>query len=129
MGQKIKLYVKEGNRYKEYQEPVCQDNKLYRKRGSKYEPVGMHVNSDMLTEGVWVVTHSKSSWSMTSGKYLKDIFQIDKLSNLEKLTIAQLGSLHQACNDAIYEVNTEGMSVYDALHARVAYIIDKLTKQ
>lgn len=51
----------------------------------------------MATEGVWVVLSNLSMCSSqcASGDYLKEIFQIHKVSGIEEVTIAQLGGLEK----------------------------------
>lgn len=98
---KQKLYIKnEKGRYEEYKPELKTDdcNLFFRKIKGKYMPCGRyeHIGS-MATEGVWVVLSNLShcSHQMASGDYLKDLFQIQKVSEIEDVTIAQLGGLEK----------------------------------
>lgn len=97
---KQKLYIKnEKGRYEEYKpERKVDDEELYfRKRNGKYMPCGRYDRGDMSTEGVWVVLSNLSMCSSqcASGDYLKDLFQIHKVSSIEEVTVAQLGGLEK----------------------------------
>ena len=58
-------------------------------------PCGRYDRGDMATEGVWVVISNLSTCSSqcASGDYLKELFQIHKVSGIEEVTVAQLGGL------------------------------------
>lgn len=51
-----------------------EDNKLYKKVGRKYEPVGMFYHRDYLTDGLWYVRSNGSK--ITNGKYLEGLFKL-----------------------------------------------------
>lgn len=98
---KQKLYIKnEKGRYEEYKPELKTDdcNLFFRKIKGKYMPCGRyeHIGS-MATEGVWVVISNLSTCSSqcASGDYLKELFQIQKVSGIEEVTIAQLGGLEK----------------------------------
>lgn len=123
-----KLFTrKENGRYEPYKEPPCEDNKLYIKRNGKYEPWGMELKADSLQEGVWVVTRERNQ-SGISGKFLRDIYTIEKCSNLQGLSIAQLGNIHKLCEESYREVKDERIAIWELFEKRVGYIIDKLIK-
>ena len=91
---KQKLYIKnEKGRYEEYKPIMKADdgNLFFRKVKGKYVPCGRHEHIDMLSEGVWVVlsNFSHCSSQMASGEYLKDLFQINKVSGNEDVSIAK----------------------------------------
>lgn len=98
---KQKLYIKKENgRYEEYKPEMKTDdcNLFFRKINGKYMPCGRYeYRGSMVTEGVWVVLSNLSMCSSqcSSGDYLKDLFQIHKVSGIEKVTIAQLGGLEK----------------------------------
>lgn len=97
---KQKLYIKnEKGRYEEYKPEMKTDdgNLLFRKVKGKYVPCGRLVNGDMIREGVWVVLSNLSycSKQMASADYLKDLFQIQKVSGIEEVSIAKLGGLER----------------------------------
>lgn len=96
---KQKLYIKNDNgRYEEYKPEIKTDdgNLLFRKVKGKYVPCG-RLNADIMNEGVWVVLSNLSfcSRSVTRADYLKDLFQIQKVSGIEEVSIAKLGGLEK----------------------------------
>lgn len=97
---KQKLYIKNGKgRYEEYKPEMKTDDDglLFRKIKGKYVPCGRNEHMDMLSEGVWVVLSNLSycSRQMASADYLKDLFQIQKVSGIEDVSIAKLGGLER----------------------------------
>lgn len=100
---KQKLYIKnEKGRYDEYKPERKTDDEdlLFRKVNGKYVPCGRRGYYEMATEGVWVVL-SNLSYSFrqcTSADYLKDLFQIRKVSDIEEVSIAQLAGLEEYYN-------------------------------
>ena len=105
MKRQPQLYIKnEKGRYEPYTlpEPDVSDT-LYRKINGKYEPVGMLYSRDDLSEGVWVVTSSRS---FCNGKYIKDRFRIDKVSDLQYPTIAELGGIRKLTEQAIQDLQS-----------------------
>lgn len=102
---KHKLYIKnEKGRYEEYKPEMKTDDDdlLFRKVKGKYVPCGRNEHLDRLSEGVWVVLSNLSycSRQMASADYLKDLFQIQKVSGIEEVSIAQLGGLER-CYDYV----------------------------
>ena len=102
-----KLYTKnENGRYEEYQIPEMEVSEtLYRKINGKYVPVAVNCTSD-LPEGVWVVTRGQSHREIISGKYLKELMMLDKVSDLQEMpNLAELGSWRKCAN---YVLSTIG---------------------
>ena len=105
MANKPKLYIKnEKGRYEEYKPELKADDSdlLFRKVGKKYIPCERYYFNDSLSEGVWVVLSNLSYCRkrIASGDYLKDLFQIQKVSGIEEPTLAQLGGLSK-CADYV----------------------------
>lgn len=137
---KPQLYVKnERGRYEPYELPKPDiSSTAYRKINGKYEPVGLFYSRDMLTEGVWVVHHKHG---YCNGEYLKNKFLLEKVSNLQYPTIAELGGMENAIEQAWGELEsykteklkTTGFSVYDGYHfvARraIELLMDKQIKK
>ena len=97
---KQKLYIKnEKGRYEEYKPQMKADDGhlFFRKVKGKDVPFGRIANGDILHEGVWVVLSNLSycSRQMASADYLKDLFQIQKVSGTEDVSIAKLGGLER----------------------------------
>ena len=95
-----KLYIKnEQGRYEEYKPEMKTDDGdlFFRKIKGKYVPCGRNGHLDRLSEGVWVVLSNLSycSRKMASADYLKDLFQIQKVSGIEEVSIAKLGGLER----------------------------------
>ena len=107
---KQKLYIKnEKGRYEDYKpERKTDDYDLcFRKINGKYVPCGRHERHEFVGEGVWVVLSNLSTCSIqcASGDYLKDLFQIHKVSEIEKVSIAQLGDLEKYYDYVVSEWN------------------------
>ena len=110
MGNKQKLYIKnEKGRYEEYKPELKTDDSdlLFRKVGKKYIPCERYWCHDTLSEGVWVVLSNLSfaNREIASGDYLKELFQIQKVSGIEEPTLAQLGGLSKCADYVIKEWN------------------------
>ena len=102
-----KLYTKNKNgRYEEYHIPDLDVSEtLFRKINGKYVPVAVNCTND-LPEGVWVVTRGQSHREIISGKYLKELMLLDKVSDLKEMpNLAELGSWRKCAN---YVLSTIG---------------------
>ena len=102
-----KLYTKnENGRYEEYHIPDLDVSEtLYRKINGRYVPESINCTSD-LPEGVWVVTRGQSHREIISGKYLKELMMLDKVSDLQEMpNLAELGSWRKCAN---YVLSTIG---------------------
>lgn len=102
-----KLYTKtENGRYEEYHIPEVElSETLFRKINGKYVPESINCTSD-LPEGVWVVTRGQSHREIISGKYLKELMMLDKVSDLQEMpNLAELGSWRKCAN---YVLSTIG---------------------
>lgn len=105
MAKTPKLYIKNNKgRYEEYKPELKADDSdlLFRKVGNKYIPCERVCFHDTLSEGVWVVLSNLSfaCKQIASGDYLKELFQIHKVSGIEEPTMAQLGGLEK-CYDYV----------------------------
>ena len=125
---KPKLYIKEKGKFKPYVPPELDvSDTVYRKINGKYEPVGIWEKHNWLKEGVWVVT---SDHAYCNGKYIKDRFRFDKVSNLQYPTIAELGGIRQATQQAINDLSLfvkklteEGLST--SLHENYEFVAQR----
>ena len=102
-----KLYIKKENgRYEEYQIPEMDISEtLYLKINGRYVPESINCTRD-LPEGVWVVTRGRSHREIISGKYLKELMMLDKVSDLQEMpNLAELGSWRKCAN---YVLSTIG---------------------
>ena len=101
-----KLYTKnEKGRYEEYQVPDMDISEtLFRRINGKYVPVSVNCTDD-LPEGVWVVTRGRSNREIISGKYLKELMMLDKVSDLQEMpSLAKLGAIRKCANYILEEI-------------------------
>lgn len=122
-----KLYTKnENGRYEEYQIPDMEVSEtLYRKINGRYVPESINCTSD-LPEGVWVVTRGQSHREIISGKYLKELMMLDKVSDLQEMpNLAELGSWRKCAN---YVLSTIGeissMTMAEIVNAVVGKVFE-----
>lgn len=103
---KQKLYTKtEKGRYEEYQVPDMDISEtLFRRINGKYVPVSVNCTND-LPEGVWVVTRGRSSKETISGKYLKELMMLEKVSDLKEMpSLVELGAMRKCANYVLEEI-------------------------
>ena len=101
-----KLYTKnENGRYEEYHIPDLDVSEtLFRKINGKYVPVAVNCTND-LPEGVWVVTRGQSHREIISGKYLKELMMLDKVSDLKEMpSLVELGGMRKCANYVLAEI-------------------------
>ena len=122
---KQKLYTKnEKGRYEEYQIPdMDMSETLFRRINGKYVPVSVWLTND-LPEGVWVVTRGRSSIETISGKYLKELMMLDKVSDLKEMpSLAELGGWHKCAKYVLDEIgdfsNMTMREIVDAVVGKV----------
>ena len=117
-----KLYTKnEKGRYVEYQIPDMDVSEtLFRRINGKYVPISVNCTYD-LPEGVWVVTRGRSSREVISGKYLKELMMLDKVSDLKEMPcLAELGDWQKCAKYALDEIgNFESMTMNEIVYAVV----------
>ena len=122
-----KLYTKnEKGRYEEYQIPDMDVSEtLFRRINGKYVPVSVNYTND-LSEGVWVVTRGRSSREIISGKYLKELMMLDKVSDLKEMPcLAELGDWQKCANYVLNEIgNINTMSKHDIVYAVVGKVFE-----
>ena len=122
-----KLYTKnEKGRYEEYQIPDLDvSDTLFRRINGKYVPVSVNYSND-LPEGVWVVTRGRSSREIISGKYLKELMMLDKVSDLKEMPyLAELGDWQKCANYVLNEIgNINTMSKQDIVYAVVGKVFE-----
>ena len=122
---KQKLYTKnEKGRYEEYQIPDMDVSEtLFRRINGKYVPVSVWLTND-LPEGIWVVTRGRSSIETISGKYLKELMMLDKVSDLKEMpSLAELGGWHKCAKYVLDEIgdfsNMTMREIVDAVVGKV----------
>ena len=129
---KKKLYTKnEKGRYEEYQIPDLDVSEtLFRRINGKYVPVSVNCTRD-LPEGVWVVTRGRSSREMVSGKYLKELMMLDKVSDLKEMpSLAELGGWQKCVKYVLNEIGDISiMSKYEIVNAIVGKVFEYSKKE
>lgn len=122
-----KLYTKnENGRYEEYQIPDLDlSDTLFRRINGKYVPVSINYSND-LSEGVWIVTRGRSSREIISGKYLKELMMLDKVSDLGEMpSLAELGSWRKCANYVLNEIgDIFAMSKIEIVNAIVGKVFE-----
>ena len=122
-----KLYTKnEKGRYEEYQIPDMDVSEtLFRRINGKYVPVSVNYTND-LSEGVWVVTRGRSSREIISGKYLKELMMLDKVSDLKEMPyLAELGDWQKCANYVLDEIGDfKSMTMNEIVYAVVGKVFE-----
>ena len=124
-----KLYTKnEKGRYEEYQIPdMDMHDTLFRRINGKYVPVSISCCANDLPEGVWVVTRGRSSREIISGKYLKELMMLDKVSDLKEMpSLAELGGWQKCAKWVLNNIGdiTKMMSNNDLVYAIVGKVFE-----
>ena len=129
---KKKLYTKnEKGRYEEYQVPELDLSKtLFRRINGKYVPVSVWLTND-LPEGIWVVTRGRSSREIISGKYLKELMMLDKVSDLKEMpSLAELGGWRKCAKYVLNEIgDISTMTKNDIVNAIVGKVFEYSKKR
>ena len=122
-----KLYIKnEKGRYEEYQIPDLDvSDTLFRRINGKYVPISVNCTYD-LPEGVWVVTRGRSSREVISGKYLKELMMLDKVSDLKEMPcLAELGDWQKCANYVLDEIGDfKSMTMNEIVYAVVGKVFE-----
>ena len=124
---KQKLYTKnEKGRYEEYQIPdLDMSDTLFRRINGKYVPVSINCTNN-LPEGVWVVTRGSSSREIISGKYLKELMMLDKVSDLKEMpNLAELGDWQKCAKYVLDEIKDfSNMTMNEIVYAIVGKVYE-----
>ena len=127
-----KLYTKnEKGRYEEYQIPDLDlSATLFRRINGKYVPVSVLLTND-LPEGVWVVTRGRSSIEIISGKSLKELMMLEKVSDLKEMpSLAELGGWQKCANYVLNEIgDIFAMSKIEIVNAIVGTVFEYSKKR
>ena len=127
-----KLYTKnEKGRYEEYQIPdIDVSETLFRRINGKYIPVSILCTND-LPEGVWVVTRGRGSREIISGKYLRELMMLDKVSDLKEMpNLAELGDWRKCANYVLNEIGDfESMTMNEIVNAIVGKVFEYSKKE
>ena len=122
-----KLYTKnDKGRYVEYQIPDMDVSEtLFRRINGKYIPVSTLCTND-LPEGVWVVTRGRGSREIISGKYLRELMLLDKVSDLKEMPcLAELGDWQKCANYVLDEIGDfESMTMREIVYAVIGKVFE-----
>ena len=122
-----RLYTKnDKGRYEEYQVPDMDVSEtLFRRINGKYVPVSVNCTND-LPEGVWVVTRGRSNREIISGKYLKELMMLDKVSDLKEMpSLAELGAMRKCANYILEEIgDIRAMTKVEIVNAIVGKVFE-----
>ena len=122
-----KLYTKnEKGRYEEYQIPdLDMSDTLFRRINGKYVPVSINCAND-LPEGVWVVTRGSSSREIISGKYLKELMMLDRVSDLKEMpSLAELGGWQKCAKYVLDEIGDfESMTMSEIVYTIIRKVYE-----
>lgn len=122
-----KLYTKnDKGRYVEYQIPdIDVSETLFRRINGKYVPVSILCTND-IPEGVWVVTRGRGSREIISGKYLKELMMLDKVSDLKEMpSLAELGDWRKCANYVLDEIGDfESMTMREIVYAVIGKVFE-----
>ena len=122
-----KLYTKnEKGRYEEYQIPDLDvSDTLFRRINGKYVPISVNCTYD-LPEGVWVVTRGRSSREVISGKYLKELMMLDRVSDLKEMPcLAELGDWQKCAKYVLEEIgDISTMTINEIIYAVVGKVFE-----
>ena len=127
-----KLYTKnDKGRYVEYQIPdIDVSGTLFRRINGKYVPVSILCTND-LPEGIWVVTRGRGSREIISGKYLRELMMLDKVSDLKEMpSLAELGGMRKCANYVLAEIGDfESMTMNEIVNAIVGKVFEYSKKE
>ena len=98
---------------------------LFRRINGKYVPVSINCTKD-LPEGVWVVTRGSSSREIISGKYLKEMMMLDKVSDLKEMpNLAELGDWQKCAKYVLDEIKDfSNMTMNEIVYAIVGKVYE-----
>lgn len=104
-----------------------EDRNIYVKCGNSYKPVGywFESNHDWLGEGVWVVTKLPGVQSRTNGNYIKTMFGLDKVCDVEMPTFAEIAGMHKFTQYVLHNVSWDDLNG-KSLSEIAYYIIGKM---
>ena len=127
-----KLYIKNKNgRYEEYQIPDMNVSEtLFGRINGRYVPESINCTND-LPEGVWVVTRGQSHREIISGKYLKELMMLDKVSDLKEMpNLAELGSWRKCANYVLRTIgDIDKMTMNEIVNAIVGKVFEYSKKR
>ena len=70
------------------------DDNIYKKNpDGTYSAVGIDVDREYLTDGIWYVRHHDHSWRMSNGSYLQGVFEIPRKEPIDMSAICDMEDL------------------------------------
>ena len=101
------------------------DKNIYIKEGGRYVPIGTYLSlrHDWFTEGVWVVCKNEQ----IKGSYLKSQFKIEKASDLQEVSYAELGGIHKLAREILSRMGVSagiGIQPTEIVHTTLKILKD-----
>lgn len=99
---------------------------LFRRVNGKYIPCELRTGFERLPEGIWVVTARPSFRTVTNGTYLREAFNLDKLSDIERFPIQELADMEKCVQWVLDNTSyhKEAHSRSDEVHDIVARVYE-----
>lgn len=111
------------------------DNNIYIKEGEKYTPIGITLNQDWLSDGIWYVKHYDYSQRISNFKHIFDSCGIKKISECpEKINMKKIIQQYEFAedilsskefNDWLNNNGEVGYTITDLVHKIIEIIINK----
>ena len=107
------------------------DDNVYRKNpDGTYSAVGISVDKDYLTDGIWYVRHHNSSWSMSNGAYLQGIFEIPRKEPIDMSAICDMKDLvDEIMTSEEFRNIPDRISIYEYLFNIIAIAQAKISQK
>lgn len=109
------------------------DNNIYIKDGEKYTPIGITLNQDWLSDGVWYVKHCDYNQRITNFNHISNLCGIKKISECpEKINIKKIIQQYEFAEDILSSKelndwlnNGKVYTISELVHKIVEIIINK----
>lgn len=108
-----------------------EDNKVYRKVGRRYEPVGMFTGCDWLGDGIWYLNSKPGCRSTISVEYLSNLLKVGDKSIPDLTKLCGLKDIVDEVMDheVIQKVWSEPHSLADVVYKVVGVVSEIAEKQ
>lgn len=93
-----------------------EDRNVYKKVGRKYVPLGLRLDDNWLSDGIWIVKHKDHSKQFTNASYLAQLCGLCKVGENAVADFTQLAEIEKYANvvlEVIHDNENKAMSRYD----------------
>lgn len=93
-----------------------EEKNVYKKVGRKYVPLGLRIEDNLLSDGIWIVRHKEHSKQMTNAGYLAHICGLCKVGDNAVADFTQLASIEEyadVVSKVMVENDNKSISRYD----------------